>query len=132
MKLNIFLIFAVLNLVFISCEKNESNNGTSSITGKIFVKDYSADFKILKNSYYMQEVPVYILNDNESVYFNRFVTSYDGSFRFDKLRKGKYKIFVYSRDSTFKAPSGNVPVFVDVEIKNNFEHILLDDIEILK
>ena len=46
-------------------------------------------------------------------------THYDGTFRFLNLRKGFYKVYAYSDDTTGASASGKVPVIKSVEISNN-------------
>ena len=58
-------------------------------------------------------------------------TNYDGSFEFKNLTKGKYTIFVYSKDSTFSVPGGKEPIFVDFEIIDKKEVVQLSNITIL-
>lgn len=62
---------------------------------------------------------VYIIYGNEDeIYDDNVKTNFDGSFEFNNLRKGKYKLFAYSKDkSNISEPL--TPVFVEIEIGGN-------------
>lgn len=118
-------------LVFIaSCKKDEGVGGNSTIKGKIFVKDYNGTV-FSGNSYYGADFDVYIIYGGEnSFYDDKVTTSYDGSFEFRYLRKGNYKVFVYSKDVTGADPSGLTTVFESATINKNKEVIDLGDLQI--
>ena len=61
-----------------------------------------------------------IYGDNEN-YDDRVKTGPNGTFEFKHLRKGKYTIYVYTKDSTFTIPSGVEAIYQDVEIVNKEE-----------
>lgn len=75
---------------------------------------------------------VYLIYGNDVVYSESYKTSYDGSYRFDHLRKGKYRLFCYSDDTTGTIPGGKFPVIKDVEITSNGQDLKLDDFVIAK
>jgi hypothetical protein len=59
-------------------------------------------------------------------------TSYDGSFIFPYLRKGKYKIWSVSKDSSSSDPAATRAIIQEVEIKSTKQQVTLSDIVILK
>lgn len=128
----VLVLFAVFSLIISSCSKEPGEGGTSSISGKVYVKDYNSTFTKINAEYYGAEEDVYIIYGDNTVYDNTFKTSYDGSYRFDHLRKGKYRIFCYSKDSTMTVPSGIFPVIREVEITSNKQDIQLEDLIIVK
>jgi hypothetical protein len=126
------LLFAsIIVMLFAACEKEAGEGGTSEIRGKVYVLDYNADMMYLLKEYYAPEEDVYIIYGDDDIYTERFRTNYDGSFVFRYLRKGKYKIFAYSKNLEVEA--GVEPVFVEVEItKDNQVVELPSDIVIKK
>lgn len=99
----LLLLSLFMSLLF-ACQKEAGEGGTSTIKGK--VKTYElTHFDVpggnqtvdTINSYYRSDEEVYIVyGDEDNLYDDSYQTSWDGSFRFEYLRKGKYTIFVYS------------------------------------
>lgn len=126
---NTGLLIIGLVLFFTSCTKEEGVGGTSTITGKIYVKEYSQAGNLLAE-YYGEEERVYIIYGDGTTYDDDFRTSYDGSFKFQYLNKGTYQVFCYSRCDT--CASGNETIIKEVEITNNNSTVELEDIVIKK
>lgn len=94
----------------ISIENNESKNigdlivnrvadwddGRASIKGSITLTNYTGS--TIKDISAAQEQEVYLVYNNHEFYDERIRTSYDGTFEFQNLILGDYKIFVYSDD----------------------------------
>jgi hypothetical protein len=131
MKTNL-TILAVIITILASCSKEPGEGGSSSISGKVFVRDYNKDYTELNGIYYGANETVYIIYGDGTVYDNSMKTSYDGSYRFNYLRKGHYRVFCYSEDSTMTMPSGIFPVIREVDITSNKQDIVLDDLVIIK
>ncbi len=112
-KLGFVLLF-VVNLI--SCRKEAGEGGTSTIKGKIWVEDWNNAFTIKNGEYAGYDEDVYILYGDAVSYSEKTKTNYNGEFEFKYLRKGKYKIYVYSKDNTLQSKSGNVSVLKEVEI----------------
>ncbi|MBN8702550.1 MAG: hypothetical protein J0M08_05770 [Bacteroidetes bacterium] len=140
-KQNSFLIpclcvFCTLSMFFISCKKEAGEGGAATITGKIYVKDYdNATLTNLESQYFAQKEDVYIIYGGEKGTFDdRVETSYDGTYEFKFLRKGKYKIFVYSKDISKNLvlyPSGYKTEFYSVEISGKKDEVEVPTIEII-
>lgn len=129
-----YILLVFTGLMFFglfSCTKEEGEGGTSIITGKVYVRDYNANFTILESEYYGPEIDVYIVYGTDYVYSDRFRTHYDGTYRFQYLRKGEYTIFAYSKDSTGNSPSGLIPVEKRVKITSNNQEVEVEDIIII-
>jgi hypothetical protein len=110
-----------------ACEKDAGEGGTSTIRGKVYVKNYNGSGQLV-GEYYGQEEHVYIIY-GEATYFGDDVkTSYDGTYEFDFLRKGSYTIFAYSKCDTCAA--GQEPVIVTTEISKNHSTVELPDLVI--
>lgn len=128
-SINLFslLIFTTLSVfLFNGCTKEAGEGGTSTITGKVLVYDFDASFQTVVDTYPLVDEDVYIIyGDDNSTYNDNYKTSYDGTFEFKFLQKGKYKLFAYSKDST-GAAAGNlnsnspkIAKFAEVEITSN-------------
>lgn len=132
-----FLLFSKILFAFflisvmISCTKESGPGGTSSITGKVYLRDFNASLTTLLGEYFAQEQRVYLIYGDDEVFSDDTRTHYDGTYRFENLKKGKYTVYAYSRDTTFQAPSGYIPVKKTVEITKNNQHIILDNIVII-
>ncbi len=111
------LVFTGLLFLFQSCSKVEGPGGSSSITGKIRIEVYDIGGTLI-NSYDAPGEDVYLIYGEDGTFYDDDVeTSYDGSFEFDFLQKGKYQLFIYQDCNT--CPSGKDVVLVDVEITEN-------------
>jgi hypothetical protein len=127
----ILLLFLVTALI-ISCVKPEGEGGTSAIQGKIIIRDYNANFTLLQSTFPAQEERIYIIYGDNNFYDDDTRTSYDGTFKFDNLRKGNYKIFAYSDDSTFTLPGGQYAIIKEVEITEEHQTVEIPTIYLLK
>ncbi len=116
-------------LLLSSCKKEEGVGGTSTITGKVYVNEYSSAGNLLAE-YYAQEERVYIIYGDGTAYDNDYRTSYDGSYKFQYLNKGTYKLFCYSNCDT--CASGSIAVIKEVEITSNNSTVEVEDIVIRK
>ncbi len=136
--INYILLFFLICFFMVDCKKVEGPGGTSTINGKIIVHDFDAAFLITTPVIYpATNTETYIIyGANHSTYDNNYKTTYDGSYEFKYLQKGKYRIFAYSIDSTgaYKNnPSlAQIPAFVDVEITSNGSTVSAPDLIILK
>lgn len=88
----------------LSCQKEAGEGGTSSIVGKITTYDIR-HFDVPGGNQYVDTLSAYssadeevyiIYGDEDNLYDDSYKTSWDGSFVFENLRKGKYTLFVYS------------------------------------
>ena len=128
----IFLI-VLIGVLVSSCTKKEGEGGSATIKG--FVYEYKLN--ILGDTisrYAAADQDVYIIYGNEDTFYDDNIkTSYDGSFVFPYLQKGKYTVFVYE-DCQVSAtcPSGKKEILVPLEITKKNQTIDLDTIDILK
>jgi len=132
MSKRIFITLVVISISFFSCSKEEGEGGRASIKGHVFVDDYNASYTQLLSSYYASEEDVYIIYGDNENYDDRVKTGPDGAFEFKHLRKGNYKVFVYTKDSTFTIASGTEAVYLEAEIKDKEEVVELPDFNIIK
>lgn len=126
------VVFILISLNFFSCKKQPGEGGFASIEGKVYVKDYDDSYTILTAQYYLPSETVYIIYGDGNEVANTVKTSYDGSFKFNYLRKGTYKIFVLSEDTTKPFLSVPKEELVKVTITKRKEKIVLKDFIIAK
>lgn len=127
---NIFLL-VIIGLVISSCTKEEGEGGSGSIKG--FVYEYKINAFSLDTTarYAAADQDVYIIYGNEDTFYDDNIkTSYDGSFKFPYLQKGKYTIFVYEECAT--CLSGKKEILRTIEITKKNQVIDLDTIDIRK
>ncbi|MFN3918155.1 MAG: hypothetical protein ACK4K0_10475 [Flavobacteriales bacterium] len=123
------MVFSVIfTLIFSSCVKYEGKGGNTTVMGKVYVKKYNSLGQLV-SEYYAQRFEVFIVYGADGVGVDdRERTSYDGSFKFPYLRKGVYKVFVYSKCPS--CPSGREAIIQTVEVSGKTELIDLGTIEI--
>jgi len=127
------LISAVLiGFTTLSCEKQEGIGGTSAITGKVLVRQYNSNFTTLMEQYYAPDENVFIIYGDDPVYGDKTSTNFDGTYRFEYLREGKYTIYTYSKDSAHYPTQREIPVIKQVEITKRNQEVKVSDIIILK
>jgi hypothetical protein len=136
MNTKILLLVMFLSLMsFTACEKGAGDGGTSTIRGKVWIREYNKTFTIQKTPDYLaQDLQVYIIYGDDDIYSDNFKTNYDGMFEFKYLREGKYKVFVYSKDSTFDYNNTSQMKVVsrDAEITSKNQTIVVPDMVVLK
>jgi hypothetical protein len=108
-----------------ACKKEAGEGGNSVIQGKILERTYTA-FPTIYSDKAALEKDVYIIyGDDNTTIDDRTRTSFDGSFKFEFLRKGKYRIFVYTEDTVLTNFGKEVPIFLNAEIKKNKSEVNL-------
>lgn len=109
---NYFLLASILLITLFSCSKEEGEGGNSSISGKIHMTDITGGNQ---GNYFAPDYDVYILyGEDDDIYDDDTKTNYDGTFKFNNLRKGSYRVFAYTKNAG--TPSGVSPVFKSIEI----------------
>jgi len=126
---NIFF-YAFIVIMAISCTKKEGEGGTASINGQVMVSLVSDDFEKEYASFPEEQKDVYIIYGDDDYFSDKTETSYDGKYHFGYLRKGSYKIFAYSDDSSGASESGKIPVIQSVEVKKNGEIVEMPAIRV--
>ncbi|MBI5540392.1 MAG: hypothetical protein HY951_10070 [Bacteroidia bacterium] len=127
----LILPLIILTMVVLSsCSKKPGEGGSSNIKGKVYAKYYNKTFTLLEGQGYAPDKDIYIIYGDEASYGDRTRTNYDGTYEFQFLRKGKYRIYVYSKDSTLTIPSGVNSIITDVEITGNRQTVIVPDLKI--
>ncbi len=107
-------------LLFISCDKTPGYGGNCGITGVVKIRKFNSDYSVLREETVLANADVYIVFQDGQGYGDKVKTSYDGSFNFNHLVPGDYKLFVYSNDTTLVS-SSQVPITIPVKISKNKE-----------
>lgn len=94
------------------------NNGTSSIKGKLYYKRYAASYSIVVDQYYKPDEDIFFIYGKDVGESKRIRTGINGEFQLNNLRKGKYKVYALSDDTTMQT-SGKIPVIIEVNITEN-------------
>lgn len=128
--LKISSIIIAIVLIISSCKKTAGEGGKASIYGKVWVENWNGSFTVLNGEYAGADVDVYIIYGDETNYGDKQTTNYKGEFEFKYLRKGKYKVYVYSQDNTLTSQSGDTVVVKEIEIKDKKEKANLGTITI--
>ena len=126
MKITQYLFLALLLGLF-GCEKEPGEGGTSSIRGKV-EKEYRI---VLSNAATYQytvdaaDEEIYIIYGDNVSPDDKVMTNFEGEFEFKNLRKGKYTIYVYSKDNSGIAGVDieRMVVKQEIEISNKGEDI---------
>jgi hypothetical protein len=128
MKKIVFL--SILSLSIFSCNKVEGPGGTSSIKGIVTVNDFNNAGQLIA-TYPAQDEDVFIIyGQDNTTYSDKVSTSFDGTYRFDNLTPGIYKLFSYSKCNT--CDSGQKEEIIQVEITENKQVIIAPDLVIEK
>lgn len=126
----VLLFFSVIMLT--GCQLQEGPGGAATITGRVYAYDYNSDLTAFRGEQFIGDEEVFIVYGDDEVFSDDVETHYDGTFRFEFLRKGTYTVFVYSKDSTLTDPSLQYPVMRTVEITSKSQEINVGTLEIIK
>ena len=138
MKIKLYglaIAFGIISF-FISCKKDPGPGGTSTIQGRVHAQHVTQG-GVIDTSYYDEDDRVYIVygtsGDAED---DDTRSSFDGSYKFQCLQKGTYRIWVYSKDTTglynftFDHTRPPIPVIKTVEVTSNGQTVNVPDIEV--
>lgn len=126
------MTFFMVSALIFSCEKQEGTGGSSSITGKVIVRQYNGNFTSLVEQYYATDEDVFIIYGDDDVYGDKVSTNYDGTYKFEFLREGNYTVFAYSEDSAHYPTKHRIPVIRDIKITGKKQTVTAEDIIILR
>lgn len=131
MKSTILFSSLFFSVIFISsCKKKEGQGGTSAITGSLTTKLYNTSDSLI-DSYPKANEDVFIIyGEGNTVYNDKVSTSYDGSFKFDYLEKGKYTVYYYEDCAT--CPEGHQVKLLTPVITKRMSTVELGSIDVKK
>lgn len=125
-------IACLLLAALCACKKAAGEGGRASIRGKVMVEDWNVAFTIKNGEYAGTDEDVYIIYGDHISYDDKVKTNYNGEFEFKYLRTGKYRIYVYSKDKSLQAQSGDTSIVKELEITSRKQTLTLDQITIYK
>jgi len=121
-------ILSFLTLLIFSCNKIEGKGGTSSIVGKLIINDVNGAGDINATFVGADEDVFIIYGKDNTTQNDKVTTSYDGTYRFDNLITGTYKIFAYSKCNA--CDSGMKEVITEVVIGSKSQVITAPELTI--
>jgi hypothetical protein len=126
------LIFFICIILVSACKKSAGEGGKSTIKGTIHVEDWNSGFTIKNGEYPGADEDVYIIYGDNVSYNEKTKANYNGEFEFKYLRKGSYKIYVYSKDKSLQAVSGEIAIVKEITLNGKNETSNLESITIYK
>ena len=132
LKNNARIFLLLVALIAIACCKKAGYGGDASIRGYVHVLHFNSTFTQYISQYPGKDLYVYVVYGNHPGYDKRIKTDYNGNFEFPYLYKGDYKVYVYSRDSTFTDPSGMVAVVRNISITSRKEVYNTDTLKVFQ
>lgn len=121
-----------LGILLSSCKKEAGEGGNSLVRGKIILREYTA-FPILYTETEATDEDVFIIyGDDDNSIDDRTRTSFDGSYKFQFLNKGKYRIFAYTEDTVLATLGQQKVVIQEVDITKNNSEVDVPTITIIK
>jgi hypothetical protein len=115
-KTILFLGFLTL---LASCKKEEGIGGKATIKGTVINKIYDEDFQILQELAPATEENVYIEFGDDQAVGDDVNTSSNGSFEFQFLTPGNYRIYVYSEDSVKHITTKNKIILKEINVSGS-------------
>ena len=132
-----YLIIFVISAVFISCEKEPGEGGTSVIDGRViyFTTSYNTQTSVNDTHYYPKsgkDVFIIYSDDEDRIYDDKFETDWEGRYHFEFLRKGDYTIFTYVDSVVINDVTYDYPIFKHISITRDNSANTLSDFVIQK
>lgn len=120
------LLCLFMGIVFMfSCKKDPGYGGLAEISGKVYAYEYFSSSNIIKDEGYAPNIRISIGVEGMSGVMDEVRTDIDGVFRFHGLRKGNYRVWVYSSCDT--CLNGEKTLLQNVSIHKNKDRITLPD-----
>lgn len=129
-RISFLFLFVAFSISVISCSKEPGPGGQASITGKLFVQNYSGNCTSLDAEFYGVDEDIYIIYGDDPSYSDNVNTGPGGVYWFPNLRKGKYTIYAISESCIPNA--GDTIVSMQVEIKDRKETIEVPDLVVIR
>ncbi|MDQ3046382.1 MAG: hypothetical protein M3R27_02460 [Bacteroidota bacterium] len=98
MKKLFSVLLITIVLITSACKKGPGTGGNSSIKGKIWVKEYNANFTVVNNEYPGADRDVFLVYGDEIGNNEDTKAGPDGAFEFKYLRPGSYSVYTFSKD----------------------------------
>ena len=125
-----YLMLVLVIAMLSSCDKEEGVGGKALLTGKVKIVLLREIVEDTVDTYYLPEERVYIVYGDNKAYDDDMRTHFDGSYKFEYLKRGEYTVYAYSeeyenRDDYRKI---KVPVIKKVTIEDKKETVEVPDI----
>ena len=91
------ICFFTLAIFLYCCKKDPGEGGRASIKGKIFTVNYNSTLVVPLDSGFIGGQKVHIIYGDETAVGKSQDSNNNGAYEFDFLRKGKYKVYVYTK-----------------------------------
>jgi hypothetical protein len=91
------IVVLIIAASFVSCKKGPGDGGRASIKGKVYTVNYNSSYTVPHDSGYVGGEKVYLIYGDEIAVGDDQDSNNDGAFEFKYLRKGKYKVYVYTK-----------------------------------
>jgi hypothetical protein len=127
LTIGISLITLIVVISLISCKKGPGEGGRASINGKVFSVNYNSSFTVPQDSGYLGAQKVYLIYGDDIIVGDDQDSNNEGAFEFNFLRKGKYKVYVYTKTLANHLDSAIVQ---EVEITERKQSVELPDFKI--
>ncbi|MBE9518242.1 MAG: hypothetical protein IMY68_06715, partial [Bacteroidetes bacterium] len=121
--MKILVVFLLLVLLPLSCQKDEGLGGTGSISGTITEQYYNDDYSLLIYEKPAVDEEVFIVFGSSEELGNRVRTNNQGQFRFNYLYPGNYQVYFISGDST-SVLNMDVEKLYELELDRGEDHEL--------
>lgn len=120
-------LLVVVTIIVSGCKKGPGEGGRASIKGKVYTVNYNSAMVLPLDSGYLGGQKVHIIYGDETIVGDDQDTNPDGAFEFQYLRKGKYKLYVYTKIAPNTIDSA---VVQEVEITKGKQILELPDFHI--
>lgn len=110
-----------------ACKKEPGYGGLATVSGRVYVYDYTPS-NVLEAEGYTGDVKVFLNADNQIGVIDDVNTDYNGYFRFEGLRKGKYTLWVFEECDT--CTDNKRVIKQSFEVDKNKAEIVLPDFKI--
>jgi len=91
----------------------DADNGISKLVVDVTIQGKNQI--TLQNGTFANEDVFIIYGDEDEIFDDKIKTNYDGTFKFNNLRKGTYKVFAYSEDES-STSEPLTPIFIETEV----------------
>lgn len=134
MKQILLVALSISMLIFTGCEREEGVGGKATITGKVLKMELREITEDTLALYYMPETRVYITYGDNLGVDDDVRTHFDGTYKFEYLRKGEYTIYAYSEayENRVDYRKINVPVIQKVTISDKKGTVTVPDIVVVE
>jgi hypothetical protein len=95
--MKIIICLLATTIAIASCTKGPGPGGRAKIKGKLFGTNLDKTLSIPRDSAFIGNEKIFIAYGDVASVGDDVTTSWDGSFEFDYLRQGTYKIWTYSK-----------------------------------